>query len=74
MEDEKLREQIEAAIYDWQYGAKIIDSLATTVLNLLKQAGYLPVEEVQLEALGDEEIVKNIAHNEAKGKLYRVKD
>ena len=72
------------------------------ILNLIKQAGYLPVEPVKLEVLGEEEIEEyakeegargypiksgwltdeimvhvkdivqaNIAHNEAKGQLYR---
>jgi len=70
---------------------------ADQILALIKDAGYLQVEPVQLEVLGDEEISTiwheynenqswhgqlrrirkvsqaTIAHNEAKGQLFRRK-
>jgi hypothetical protein len=58
---------------------------AESILALIKQAGWLPVEEVKLEVLTDGEIIavggtpffdidvsrSTITKNEAKGKLYR---
>lgn len=34
--------------------------VAKQIVNLIKEAGYLPVEPVQLEVLGDEEIQETI--------------
>src|SRR4030042_3701823 len=88
--------------HDWRdYKAEFPDSAKTFMDKAEKLvAGYLPVEPVQLEVLGDEEIFNlgfatpykikdpkldaytkgvidgsksTIAHNEAKGQLYRTR-
>ena len=111
MSESELREQIANIIWGREArgtnseGYKDIVNLdkepalqfADQILALIKDAGYLQVEPVQLEVLGDEEISTiwheynenqswhgqlrrirkvsqaTIAHNEAKGQLFRRK-
>ena len=61
--EEKLREQIDKAIDEWTYGARIKSSLTLIILNFIKEAGYLPVQPIQLEVLSDEGMKSVIKEN-----------
>ena len=72
MNEVELREQIAKylAPFSWDYDPEWLKShpiieqernklreRADQILNLIKEAGYLPVEPVQMEVLKDEEII-----------------